>query len=104
VQHGEGDLRHVLEPIERADPVAVERLRDVAARERAAIHPRAERAARTVHHDGERRVVRGGALDALREGGRERGIERVEDGGPVESDPAHTVARLVDHGSGRATI
>ena len=104
VQDGDGDLRHVLQQVQGADPVAVERLVDGAGRERAAVHPRTEGAARAAHHDDERRGVARRALHALREGRGERGVERVEHGRPVESDPAHAVPRLVDHGSGRATI
>jgi hypothetical protein len=104
VQDRDGDFGRILEPVERANPVPIERLVDGAAGERRAIHPRAEAAAGTTHDDRERARVAGGPLDALGERRRERGIERVEHRGSIESEPAHTIARLVDDGSGRARI
>ena len=42
VQHGQGDLGHVLQPVERPDPVAVERLADRPRGHGGAVHARAE--------------------------------------------------------------
>src|SRR5439155_332395 len=51
VQHRERDLRHVLEAVQRADPVAVERLADSSGRQRLPVHARGERPAGTTYDD-----------------------------------------------------
>src|SRR5207302_1341578 len=51
VQHRERDLRHVFEAVQRADPVAVERLADGSGRQRLPVHARGERPAGTTYDD-----------------------------------------------------
>jgi hypothetical protein len=51
VEHADHQLVHVLEAVEAACPVAVERLADPAGRQRRPVHPGAERSAGPPHDD-----------------------------------------------------
>src|SRR5581483_456052 len=102
VQDGDRHLRGVLETVQSADPEAIERLADVAARQRVAVHAGAERAAGAAHDD-RVGVVRLRVLHRVDERGREAGVERVEHGWPRQRDHADAVPGLVGNG-GRATI
>src|SRR5437870_5616545 len=101
VQHGDGDLRHVFEAIERPAPVPIERLADRAGRERGSIHPRAERAPGSTHDHLHHARVAGGGLDVIGERCGELGGQRVENFRPVQRDPADAVPGFVGDRSRR---
>src|SRR5947208_6309892 len=65
VEHAERDLGHVLELVERPDPVPVERLADRARGQRGAMHPRAERAPGATHGDERDLGIGGGPMAVL---------------------------------------
>ena len=98
VQHAQGDLRHVLQPVERAHPGSVKRLADGTAGQRRAIHPRAERGAGAAHDDQRHVGIGGRRVHAVGQRRHQRRVERVEDGGPLQRDPGHAVGEAITHG------
>src|SRR5213593_2961978 len=95
MQDGDRELRHVLQAVERAVPVPIERLADRPRRERGPVHARAERPAGPANdHLRDAGVGRGGR-GVVGERGGELGGQRVEDVRPVERDPADSVPGFV---------
>src|SRR2546422_610597 len=87
VQHRERDLRHVFEAVQRADPVAVERLADGSGRQRLPVHARGERPAGTTYDDESDGGIGSRRLRVIGERSGEVGVECVEHRGAVERDP-----------------
>ncbi len=96
VEHGDRQLAHVLERVQRADPVPVERLVDPPRGQGFPVHARGEGAARPAdHHDPHPRVG-GRRLRRLRELGGERDVERVQHVRPVQREGRHPLRHLVE--------
>ena len=71
VQHRHRELVHVLEAVQRANPVPVEGLAHLPRRQGLPVHARGERAARPAHHHHPHRVIARGRLGGVRERGGE---------------------------------
>ncbi len=97
VQHRDHDLVHVLEAVQRADPVPVERLVDPARRQHRAVHARAERPARAPHHHRPHVRVAGGRLRRVGQLRGQRAVQRVEHARPIQGDGGDALPRRVEY-------